>query len=59
MFNYDPRKYRDIDMQDDRNMESNAHEILREERFSSYVGRKEDEEEYRKIMREEQRRKKN
>lgn len=59
MFNYDPRKYRDIDMEDDRNMESNAYQILREEKFSSYIGRKEDEEEWKKIMQEEKRRKNN
>lgn len=46
LFNYDPKKYKDIDRLDDKDMEASAQQILREENYSTYVGRKEDEREY-------------
>ncbi|MCD7467263.1 hypothetical protein HAX54_004592 [Datura stramonium] len=53
MFGYNPNRYRDDD--DDSDMEANFDEILKEERRSAKIARKEDEEELRKIEEEERR----
>ncbi|XP_009781867.1 uncharacterized protein LOC107779433 [Nicotiana tabacum] len=53
MFGYNPNRYRDED--DDSDMEANFDEILKEERRSAKIARKEDEEELRKIEEEERR----
>lgn len=57
MFNYDPTKYRDIDDQDDRNMESSIDRIIMEDRYSSKLARQEDMEEWKKMQRERLKRK--
>jgi protein SPT2 len=51
---YNPNKYRGRD-EDDRGMEANFHDILREENRSARLARQEDEEELRKIEEEERR----
>ncbi|TMW91477.1 hypothetical protein EJD97_014296 [Solanum chilense] len=53
MFRYNPNRYQDED--DTSDMEANFDDILREEKRSAKIAKKEDEEELRKIEEEERR----
>lgn len=57
MFRYDPKKFAAIDEGDDRCMEADFHQILKEEKHSSKLGREEDEAELLKIEEEERKEK--
>ncbi|KAL6955515.1 hypothetical protein U1Q18_049067 [Sarracenia purpurea var. burkii] len=55
MFRYNPNKYAGRDDDDDSDMEANFDDIMREEKRSAKIARKEDEDELRKIEEEERR----
>eukprot|EP00250_Pteridium_aquilinum_P007316 c17061_g1_i1 orf=606-2009(+) len=55
MFGYNPNKYRDLDDEDDRFMETNFHSIQMEEKRSARIAREEDERELALIEEEERR----
>lgn len=52
LLRYNPRKYADYEDDDDSNMVANFDDIMREEKRSAKIGRKEDEEEFRKLEKE-------
>ncbi|XAR51437.1 hypothetical protein NMG60_11006069 [Bertholletia excelsa] len=55
MFGYNPNRYASCDYDDDSDMEANFDDIMREEKRSARIARREDEEELRKIEEEERR----
>lgn len=55
MFGYNPNKYRDLDDEDDRFMETNFHSIQMEEKRSARIAREEDDRELALIEEEERR----
>ncbi|XP_071686489.1 uncharacterized protein [Rutidosis leptorrhynchoides] len=55
MFRYNPNRFRDINDDDDSDMEAGFDDIMQEEKRSARIGAKEDEEELKKIEEEERR----